>query len=320
MMISWKLFRDPSKTLLLDEGCLPLEMMDACVRDDKAAEDVEAAAAAGRTNWTCHGLDLVPTLTQELVQLVRKEGSDEQHADSYSYEFPINRADMALPPVSTGESGLPNELPMLCSLSLTRGAELPTASSLPWLARKVMRATEYRVRGNAAFQKQKLQLAIRMYKQVKRVLQCIHLALDTDGSPAALKALAWTECPSDCEYSQQELQTVAPEALASHTNLATCYWKLNQVDPCIDHCTQALGFEPKQVKALYRRSQAYVSAKAFDEAIADLTAVVSMEPENRLFRASSRSGGAAVVLQWLTDRCWLQNRPWTKPSEPRLCS
>lgn len=182
-MISWKLFHDPTKSALLDEGRLPLEMMDACVRDHKAAEETEPGAPADHARWTSHGLDLVPKLTQELVQLVTK-GPDEQHsADSYSCEFPITRAEMAMPPVSAGESGVLDELPMLCTLSLTHGAELPTAGSLPWLERKVMRATEYRVRGNAAFQKQKLQLAIRMYKQVKSALRCIAFAChDTDGS------------------------------------------------------------------------------------------------------------------------------------------
>lgn len=162
-MISWKLFSDTSKATLLDEGRVPLEMLDASVRDHKAMEVTEAStAAAGHAKWTCHGLDLVPKLTQELIKLAT-EGSN----DSNSYEFPITREDLALPLPDAGESGSSEELPMLCSLSLTRGAELPTTASLPWLERKATRATEYRVRGNTAFQKQKLQLAIRMYKQVR---------------------------------------------------------------------------------------------------------------------------------------------------------
>ncbi|TYZ68276.1 hypothetical protein PybrP1_003425 [[Pythium] brassicae (nom. inval.)] len=148
---------------------------------------------------------------------------------------------------------------------------LPAAPCDDWFAVKLQRAGEWRARGNDAFKAEKLAKAVRAYKQ----------------------AIRWLACPAECVYDREEAAEVAPIALACHSNLATSFWKLGKWDTCIAQASLALAHDPASVKALFRRSQALVETKAFDDAVRDLESAHELEPDSKLVRAALERARAA---------------------------
>ncbi|RLN68280.1 hypothetical protein BBJ29_000838 [Phytophthora kernoviae] len=209
--------------------------------------------------------------------------SDELHKKALSLSrctevFLIAVDDLALGSKAT-ELGLPDDKSSLyCKLQLevTHAETQPRGQDADWFVWKLRRAADYRARGNEAFKQEKYGAAVKLYK----------------------RALAWLEPPNDrsdvtldtkIQYSAEELQQVNPVATACYANLAMCYSKLDgdgDVGRCIAAATSALKLEDGHAKARYRRSQAYVTSKEFDLALADLTKLRDLEPDNKLFRSA----------------------------------
>ncbi|XP_051489311.1 mitochondrial import receptor subunit TOM34 [Apus apus] len=67
---------------------------------------------------------------------------------------------------------------------------------------------------------------------------------------------------------------------AAYTNRALCYLTLKQYREAVQDCTEALGLDPKNVKALYRRAQALKELKDYKSSIADIESLLKIEPKN----------------------------------------
>ncbi|NWS17171.1 TOM34 protein, partial [Pachyramphus minor] len=67
---------------------------------------------------------------------------------------------------------------------------------------------------------------------------------------------------------------------ATYTNRALCYLALKQYQEAAQDCTEALKFDPKNVKALYRRAQAFKELKDYKSSIADIKSLLKTEPKN----------------------------------------
>lgn len=76
-------------------------------------------------------------------------------------------------------------------------------------------------------------------------------------------------------------------------NLAACQIKMGHHQHVVTNCTHALEFDPTNVKALYRRAQAYASLGSYWLAQEDLQAGLRKEPTNRAI---------AELLQTVTQR------------------
>lgn len=98
--------------------------------------------------------------------------------------------------------------------------------------------------------------------------------------------MAWLQCPPECAFDADELALATPLQTACRVNLATCLWKLGEMEACIEQCSSALALDATHVKARYRRGQAYLATKEFDLALADLAATLELEPDNKLFASS----------------------------------
>lgn len=65
------------------------------------------------------------------------------------------------------------------------------------------------------------------------------------------------------------------------TNRAICYLKLAQYNDAIRECDLVLKYDPKNVKALYRRGCGRASFGLINGAKEDLEAVLVIDPENK---------------------------------------
>uniref|UniRef100_H2XMQ7 RNA-polymerase II-associated protein 3-like C-terminal domain-containing protein n=1 Tax=Ciona intestinalis TaxID=7719 RepID=H2XMQ7_CIOIN len=62
---------------------------------------------------------------------------------------------------------------------------------------------------------------------------------------------------------------ICPDEIASYTNRALCYLKLNKPVSAIEDCTEAIKRDPKNIKAMFRRAQANKNLKKYKQALDD---------------------------------------------------
>ncbi|KAH7482411.1 hypothetical protein PRIC2_006369 [Phytophthora ramorum] len=289
--VRWSLYRDAtcSETACLLGGSLPLNL----VQPPRSQSALNAKSTSCPLDPT--GIQLIPELQQRVWDLLERKRNDKGKSGHDSTNMSDNAVPIAVDALSLGsraaEWGLQDGSTMLyCKLQLDgEEAEAPSSGQAPdWFTWKLARAGEYRARGNEAFKHESYSAAVRLYK----------------------RALAWLEAPAPrsdetldtkIAYSTDELQIVNPVAVACYANMATCYSKLDgdgDVDRCVAAATSALELDDSHVKARYRRSQAYVASKEFDNALADLIVLRGVDPDNKLFRSAlSRAQTAKTQLR-----------------------
>uniref|UniRef100_A0A8D0EQC3 Unc-45 myosin chaperone A n=1 Tax=Strix occidentalis caurina TaxID=311401 RepID=A0A8D0EQC3_STROC len=110
-------------------------------------------------------------------------------------------------------------------------------------------------------------------------------ALFQAGDHAAALA-AYTEALSLCEAE--------PERAVLHRNRAACYLKLEDYAKAEADASKAIEADGRDVKALFRRSQALQKLGRLDQAVSDLQRCVSLEPKNKAFQEALRALGSSM--------------------------
>jgi tetratricopeptide (TPR) repeat protein len=247
MLIAAKVYADAAKTKLIWEGTLPFLSSIVDSNRQERADSIHLP----------HSIELMPSIHQFALELVKNQAS----SNKVEGTVPIHELIFF-----HLEENQQKEQVAFCIVELVlyddHQTEKSSKSFDKCLSLKIERAMKYRIDGNEAFQKNQYILALKLYQ---RGLQWLQIAEDIN-----IKNVP----------SFQEVE------IPIRINMATCFWKMKTYSKCIFECTQILSIDPDHIKALYRRSQAYLTQKEFDLAIEDLQKAVSLEEEPNLIKTS----------------------------------
>uniref|UniRef100_A0A915KMR1 peptidylprolyl isomerase n=1 Tax=Romanomermis culicivorax TaxID=13658 RepID=A0A915KMR1_ROMCU len=122
---------------------------------------------------------------------------------------------------------------------------------------KLVECEKLKAKGTEFFQKGKNKMAAAKYKRIVDMLQ-YETTLDEGKKPRR-----------DALYR------------AAHLNLALVFLKAGENAEAVKHCDKVLEEDKSNVKALYRRAEAYQNQNDFELAISDYERVIFVEPENK---------------------------------------
>eukprot|EP01026_Neomeris_dumetosa_P027847 TRINITY_DN225_c1_g1_i1.p1 TRINITY_DN225_c1_g1~~TRINITY_DN225_c1_g1_i1.p1 ORF type:complete len:578 (+),score=125.51 TRINITY_DN225_c1_g1_i1:85-1818(+) len=122
---------------------------------------------------------------------------------------------------------------------------------------KIVAAKELKIKGNELFKQGKWQRAAKQYEK-------------------AIKLIEY-----DSTFSPEEQADAKEVRKSTHLNLAASLLKLEQWKEALKNCDKVLEKESDNVKALYRRAQAYLGTKDFLEAGRDINRALIVDPDNQ---------------------------------------
>uniref|UniRef100_A0A0D6QXN0 peptidylprolyl isomerase n=1 Tax=Araucaria cunninghamii TaxID=56994 RepID=A0A0D6QXN0_ARACU len=85
----------------------------------------------------------------------------------------------------------------------------------------------------------------------------------------------------DSSFTEEEKKQARPLKVTCNLNNAACQLKLKDYKQAIKLCTKVLEIESQNVKALYRRAQAYIQTADLELAENDIKKALEIDPSNR---------------------------------------
>ncbi|MBA0731573.1 hypothetical protein Golax_000004 [Gossypium laxum] len=122
---------------------------------------------------------------------------------------------------------------------------------------KIEAAGKKKEEGNALFKAGKYERALKRYEKAFRFIEY------------------------DSSFSDEEKQQAKLLKVTCNLNNAACKLKLKDYKKAKKLCTEVLELDDRNVKALYRRAQAYMELVDFDLAEADIKKALEIDPDNR---------------------------------------
>lgn len=119
-------------------------------------------------------------------------------------------------------------------------------------------------KGTQSFQLKELETAFYLYGRAMKYLICAQITMKAN-----------EQNDENLKHDIESLKCLC------HLNLAACQLLGTNMRGAIKNCADALEIEPNNVKAFYRRSQAYAKLKEYELAIDDLKKAAELDPGNR---------------------------------------
>lgn len=180
-------------------------------------------------------------------------------------------------------------------------AEEPEHDTLP-IAERMETGIRRRARGNWWYGRGEPTLAVQLYRRALDVLD------ESDGGITA-------PTPSgDLAPTSAELQALLEERLRVHNNMAAAQLKAGAFEAALQAVTRVLTCQPKNAKALYRKSRILSSMGRNSEALEAARAAAAAAPEDagarkELLRCEQRATRERSVERKLAKRMLGTNQP-----------
>ncbi|KAL2530149.1 Peptidyl-prolyl cis-trans isomerase FKBP62 [Forsythia ovata] len=152
--------------------------------------------------------------------------------------------------VVTGNSTLYYEVEMVSFVKEKESWDMSTQE-------KIEAAGKKKDEGNALFKAGKYQRASKRYKKAVKLIEY------------------------DSSFGEDEKQQAKVLKVTCNLNNAACKLKLKDYKEAVKLCTKVLEIESQNVKALYRRAQAYIHLVDLDLAELDIKKALEIDPDNR---------------------------------------
>jgi len=147
-------------------------------------------------------------------------------------------------------------------------------------------ASDFKNEGNVFFQAQQIVKALDKYHRAHLYVKgLISTGAKDAGANAFATQLAGGGGKPLTEEQKVELNNLT---LAVHLNMAACHLKLSKVDRSIEDCNKALGIDPDNAKATFRRGQAYLQKRDTDRASEDLNRAAKLAPGDAAIQQALR--------------------------------
>eukprot|EP01029_Cantina_marsupialis_P010101 TRINITY_DN2310_c0_g1_i1.p1 TRINITY_DN2310_c0_g1~~TRINITY_DN2310_c0_g1_i1.p1 ORF type:complete len:767 (+),score=282.14 TRINITY_DN2310_c0_g1_i1:48-2348(+) len=92
---------------------------------------------------------------------------------------------------------------------------------------------------------------------------------------------ALNHCVKFIDLSPQDQSQVDALKVSLYTNLAMCFWKIENPIKCLNNCNFALEIDSKNKKALFRRASCLEKKKDYKNAMKDITLALEENPEDK---------------------------------------
>ena len=125
-----------------------------------------------------------------------------------------------------------------------------SSSASSTIADRISQAEELKKAGNGYFQKGKYRKARVKYSTVFAYIKGLGAGGSEQGMAQYASALRLDRPTPD------EEQTIRALSVSCSSNIALCYFKLKEYEPCIEHSDRVLAIDPDHVKSLYRKGAA----------------------------------------------------------------
>ncbi|XP_022818113.1 peptidyl-prolyl cis-trans isomerase FKBP8-like [Spodoptera litura] len=186
-------------------------------------------------------------------------------------------------------------------LELHDWAEEPEHETLP-IAERMETGIRRRARGNWWYGRGEPTLAVQLYRRALDVLD------ESDGGITAPTA------SGDLPPTSDELQALLEERLRVHNNMAAAQLKAGAFEAALQAVTRVLTCQPKNAKALYRKSRILSSMGRNSEALEAARAAAAAAPEDagarkELQRCEQRATRERSVERKLAKRMLGTNQP-----------
>lgn len=149
------------------------------------------------------------------------------------------------------------------------------------VSEKINQGIRIKSEGNKYFKDHRYKKAIVTYNKVFAFIT--GLGSSGDAMSQYSSALNIT-LPTDKE--QEEINELS---VTCFSNISNCYLKLNEMEKTVEYCTKAIAINQAHLKSIFRKGQALLKLKYFDESRACLEKALSLDPENVAIKREFRT-------------------------------